>query len=166
MQNQIRNSKFKPGKQYWKHTNIHVVYLDSNSPACCLLILPAWTCMKLAVSTQSTICWNPFWVWIMFVCLFQGLGWYYACRLTDVSVFAEFPSVVASLHEPLWWHNLGCGTYDPAYIGSETGLFYFINPTPGHLHGKESWVVWRCRLGLRPLLSQLQITSYTPSDPW
>ena len=28
MQNQIRNSKFKPGKQYWKHTNIHVVYLD------------------------------------------------------------------------------------------------------------------------------------------
>ena len=37
-----------------------MVYLDSNSPACCCLILPAWTCMKLSVSTQSTIGWNPF----------------------------------------------------------------------------------------------------------
>ena len=30
-------------------------------------------------------------------------------------------------------HTLGCGSYDPVYTGSETGLFYFINPTPGHL---------------------------------
>ena len=29
----------------------------------------------------------------LFVCLFQGLGSWYACRLTDVLVFAEFPHV-------------------------------------------------------------------------
>ena len=43
-------------------------------------------------------------------CLFQGLGWWYACRLTDVSVFAEFlmPWHGIPPRSPLRGHTLGC----------------------------------------------------------
>ena len=39
------------------------------------------------------------------ICLFQGLGWWNACCLTDVSIFAVFPMVTT----PLW--ALPCGGY-------------------------------------------------------
>ena len=42
---------------------------------------------------------------------------------------------------------------NPVYTEFETGLLYFINPAPGHLIGKEGWVVRRCREGLQALLS-------------
>ena len=35
----------------------------------------------------------------LFVCLFQGLGWWNACCLTDVSIFAVFPMVTTLLCE-------------------------------------------------------------------
>ena len=53
----------------------------------------------------------------MFVCLRGSWRWY-ACCLTDMSVFAEFPTVVAPLHKlPCGGVLRGAGPVIQYYIG-------------------------------------------------